>query len=387
MASSEPTTILVTGGAGFVGSAILQCLHIAHPSWPLFSFDHKPASAPIPGVTYLSGSVTLPSDISSALQTSLPTAIIHTAGIVPSVGTRYTRKSQQAVFATNIDGTKNILSAAQLQPSCRAFVYTSSICAVTDNFSNSYANINETHPTSPRNSLIYGESKALTEPHVLAADSPSAGFRTCALRPSVIFGPEDCQLLPSIHACIAKRETPFIIGDGLNLWDITHVRNVAHAHRLAAENLLSGTPTAGGEAFFIANETPVPFRDICRQVWKLFGHFPPFEVRVAEGLARAVAGVADFLGGWLGMPVTLSSGSVGDAVAVRYCDGEKARRVLGYRPIVGLEEGLRESCEALKRRLEGKENVNGYANGNVDGYANGNLNGFADGKRSNGKAE
>jgi sterol-4alpha-carboxylate 3-dehydrogenase (decarboxylating) len=114
---------------------------------------------------------------------------------------------------------------------------------------------------------------------VLAANVES--FATCALRPSVVFGPGEYQFNPSLYACISKGETPFIIGDGLNLWDVTcgfpdqylttiewvltigsYVDNVADARVLAVDNLLTSR-TAAGEAIFIIDEQPIPFRDFC----------------------------------------------------------------------------------------------------------------------------
>ena len=61
--------------------------------------------------------------------------------------------------------------------------------------------------------------QAAAEALVLAANDEK--FATCALRSSVLVGPGDKQLIPSLHACIAKGETPFVVGDGLNLWDVT----------------------------------------------------------------------------------------------------------------------------------------------------------------------
>lgn len=59
--------------------------------------------------------------------------------------------------------------------------------------------------------------KAKAESLVLAGNSKE--LKTCALRPSVILGEDDYQLIPAIHRCIAKGETPFQIGDGDNLYD------------------------------------------------------------------------------------------------------------------------------------------------------------------------
>ena len=47
----------------------------------------------------------------------------------------------------------------------------------------------------------------------------------------------------------------------------------------------------------------------------------------------------------MGTPTTLSRGSVKDACSMRYASGEKAKRILGYEARVGIEEGLRVSCQ------------------------------------------
>lgn len=167
---------------------------------------------------------------------------------------------------------------------------------------------------------------------------------TCSLRPSVLCGPGESQLVPVIHACIAKQETPFIIGDGLNLWDVTHVNNVADAHVLAVENLMT-CRTAAGEAFFIQNNEPITFRDFCLAIWAHFGHVPPFEINIPEALAYLAGFVCEMATWVTGTTTTLSRGSVRDACAIRYASGEKAKKILGYEARIGIEEGIRLSCE------------------------------------------
>ena len=177
----------------------------------------------------------------------------------------------------------------------------------------------------------------------MEASSPS--LATCALRPSIIIGAGDTTTIPAIHSCIAKGETFFRIGSGDNLCEFTYVDNVADAHVLAAENLLSPSPTAAGEAFFITNGQPVAFRDFCLAVWAEFGHVPAFEIQVPETLASFVGYVAEWASWVTGRPVTLSRGSVKDYCGVRYANISKAERMLGYRPRVDLAEGLRRSCQ------------------------------------------
>lgn len=138
--------------------------------------------------------------------------------------------------------------------------------------------------------------------------------------------------------------------------------NAADAHVLAVENLLSSR-TAAGEAFFIQNNEPITFRDFCLAIWALFGHIPPFEVHIPESLA-CLAGMACETVTWLmGTTTTLSRGSVRDACAIRYANGSKAERILGYEARVGIEEAVRLSCEVGRHHK--RQVVLPYSQGNL----------------------
>lgn len=127
------------------------------------------------------------------------------------------------------------------------------------------------------------------------------------------------------------------------MWDVIYVGNVADAHVLAVENLFL-TKTAAGQAFFISSEQPLPFRDFCLAVWQSFGHYPPFRVNIPRRLATLAGSVAEWVTWLTGYPSTLSRGSVQDACQIRYCSVVKAREVLGYKPSVSIEDGIRISC-------------------------------------------
>lgn len=337
-------SVLVTGGAGFLGSVIVRKLLDEYPEARILVLDKSVGSADqqSPRVQYCQADITLAKEVGEVFNATKPDAVIHSAGMIPSLSERYQRRLRKAVFSINVDGTRNVLEAA-VDAKCKAFIYTSSCCAVTDDLTSTFPNIDETWPVS-RVSSLYGESKVQAEELVLAAQGPN--LATCILRPSVIYGESDKQLIPSLHACIVKGETVYRIGSGTNLWDVDYVGNVADAHLLALKNLLT-SKTAAGQVFFIQHNQPVPFRDLCLQIWKHFHHTPPYEITIPVAFAWLMGTLAEWFTWLTGKPATLSRGSVVDACAVRYASGRKARAILGHEPRVSLAEGLRLSCEVI----------------------------------------
>ena len=155
------SSALVTGGTGFVASAVINALLEQYPNCAVTSLDLKPANGAAKhrsAVDYRTVDITDAKEASRAVHDAKPSVIIHAAGIVPSLTRRYTRKDRDLVWKVNVEGTRNMLAAAQ-EAGVRAFVYTSSCCSVTDDLKYQYPNIDETWPTS-HHSLIYGESKA-----------------------------------------------------------------------------------------------------------------------------------------------------------------------------------------------------------------------------------
>lgn len=151
-------------------------------------------------------------------------------------------------------------------------------------------------------------------------------------------------MVPTIHHCIAKYETPFVIGEAQNLYDFTYVTNVADAHVLAVRNLLT-SKTAAGQKFHISNGEPIPFRDFCLAIWKESGHVPWFTVRIPIVVAWFIGWLCEIITWVMGTEATLSRGSVRDYTQTAYADISKARSVLGYKPRVSLADGIRISCK------------------------------------------
>ncbi|KAF2176665.1 C-3 sterol dehydrogenase/C-4 decarboxylase-like protein [Zopfia rhizophila CBS 207.26] len=343
--------ILVTGGTGFLGSAIVQAL-VEAKKYEVTALDINPPSLgteTFSQVRYVRANILHPEELAKVFSEAKPSIVIHTVGVYPLGNARYNLKGQEAVFEINVTGTENVINAAE-GSGAKGLVYTSSIAVIVDEIDGNFANVDESWPTG-RATLSYGQSKTTAENLVLSSNSPT--FRTCALRPATIFGPNDPACIPVIHACISKGETPFIIGDGSNLCDFVYVSNAADAHVLAVCNLLA-TGTAAGEAFFITNGGPVAFRDFCIAVWKEFGHIPPFQVNIPKGLAWGLGLMAEWATWVTGAQATLSRRAVKDATAVRYVSLVKARRILGYKPRVNLPEALKVACQHYKQLLGGR---------------------------------
>jgi len=159
----EAPRILVTGGAGFLGTAIVTSLLASHPDWRITVVDIKPEtdwnSFHASSVDYQQVDIRKSNECYNVVELTEPHVIIHTAGLVPGTRSRYGRNPvvQHNVTKVNVEGTANMLEVAK-ECGVRNFVYTSSCCVLTDDLEHDYRNFREDLPI-PKKSLMYGESK------------------------------------------------------------------------------------------------------------------------------------------------------------------------------------------------------------------------------------
>lgn len=158
--SMELDNVLITGGCGFVGSAIARAIAEKYAKCAITVIDITPPG-PVHKVpsqaNFVKADVTSTAEVEKAVQQARPTTVIHTAGIVPVLAERFKRRMQSVVWKLNVDGTRIMLDVSK-RLGVKAFVFTSSCCVTIDDMRLQYRNIGEDWPTS-QTSLIYGESK------------------------------------------------------------------------------------------------------------------------------------------------------------------------------------------------------------------------------------
>ncbi len=316
---------LVTGGGGFIGSAIARRLLERGTRVTVLGRNRYPALEQ-------AGTVCIRGDIRDGAAVEQACAdqdvVFHVAAKAGIWG------GWQEYASINVQGTANVIQACR-KHRVRILVHTSTPSVVFDR--NSLEGVDESAPYARRTLCHYATSKIIAEKLVLAANGPL--LRTTALRPHLVWGPGDTNLIPRLLAR-GRAGTLKIVGTGANMVDIAYIDNVADAHLLAAEELATAG-RAAGRPFFIAQDEPVP-------LWQWINDFfarldiPQVEARVPFPVAYGAGWLLEALYCMLGRrqepPMTRFLAH--QLAKSHWFSGAGAQRILGYRPAVSTEEGL-----------------------------------------------
>lgn len=108
-----------------------------------------------------------------------------------------------------------------------------------------------------------------------------------------------------------------------------------------------------GQVFFITNGEPAYFWDFPRMVWNEFDNYFPGKrqprglIKLSRSIGLAAATVSGWFGKLTGQDVTFTRYKVILTCGAKYHDIGKARRILGYEPVVGLEEGIKRTVQVI----------------------------------------
>ncbi|CAK7897005.1 sterol-4-alpha-carboxylate 3-dehydrogenase Erg26p, decarboxylating [[Candida] anglica] len=337
---SELSSVLLVGGAGFLGLHLIEQFHRNSPNTRLHVFDVRPLpeslspyfTFPKDAVTFHQGDLTSPEDVASAIEKSKCDVIVHSASPMHGL-------SQAIYEKVNVQGTKNLIEVAK-KLKVRALVYTSSAGVIF--YGQDVHNADESWPYPEVHMDGYNETKAIAETAVMESNDPN-GLLTVCLRPAGIFGPGDRQLVPGLRAAAKLGQSKFQLGDNNNLFDWTYVGNVADSHVLAAQKILDPkiAPQLGGETFFITNDAPTYFWTLARTVWKADGHIDKRNIVLNRPVALVAGYLSQFFSKLLNKEPGLTPFRVKVVCATRYHDISKAKSILGYTPAVDLETGIK----------------------------------------------
>jgi UDP-glucose 4-epimerase len=307
-----PRKILITGGAGFIGSTIADLFAAA--GWDVAVIDDlssgKRENVPASARFY-------PCDVRSAAAVDAvlrerPDVLCHHAA---QIDVRKSMADPRLDADVNVGGLLNLMQAAVRAGSVRQVLFASSGGAMygdTDRIPTT-----EDHPARPVSH--YGAAKAASELY-LGVYRASHGLKIAALRYANVYGPrQDPHGEAGVVAIFASRllagQPCTINGDGTQSRDYVSVGDVARANLLAAERELDAPLNVG-----TGIETDVN--------------------RLYELLARAA-----------GSQAPAAHGPAKPGEQRRSClDASAAGRVLGWKPEVRLEDGLARTVEFFRRR-------------------------------------
>ncbi|TXH68171.1 MAG: NAD-dependent epimerase/dehydratase family protein [Lysobacteraceae bacterium] len=320
--------ILVTGGGGFLGHAL--CRGLVERGHEVVSFNRGHyRSLDALGVRQIQGDLAHAEAVTAACAGM--EAVFHNAAKAGAWG------SDESYRLANVVGTDNVIAGCRAHGVGR-LVYTSTPSVTHRATRPVEGGTAETVPYGENFKAPYAATKTIAEKAVLAAND--ADLATVALRPRLIWGPGDQQILPRLVSR-AKAGRLRFVGGGRNLIDTTYIDNAALAHFRAFEHLAPGAACAG-KAYFISNGEPKPVREIINGLLRAAGA-PEVDKTIPFRAAYAIGAVCEAVWPLLGRqdepPMTRFLAE--QLSTTHWYSMAPATRDIGYAPQVTIDEGLR----------------------------------------------
>ncbi|ROR65808.1 NAD-dependent epimerase/dehydratase family protein [Agrococcus jenensis] len=317
--------VLATGASGFLGRAVAAELVAA--GHEVRTLQRRPSE--VPGATDALGSITDPAHVERAMEGV--EGVVHLAAKVSLAG------DPSEFRMVNVEGTRTLLDAAERAGVTR-FVQVSSPSVA--HAGASLAGVGA-EPASPEHARgDYARTKA--EAELLALSRDGAAMHVIAVRPHIVWGPGDTQLIERVVDRARRGRLPLLNG-GTALIDTTYVDNAATGIVAA----LHRADAAHGNAYVITNGEPRPVADLLAGICLAAGVRPP-RVSVPASLGRAAGSLVERV--WA-MPGVGSRAGADEPPMTRFLaeqlstahwfDQRDTRRDLDWAPTVSLDEGLR----------------------------------------------
>ncbi|MEP7127202.1 MAG: NAD-dependent epimerase/dehydratase family protein [Byssovorax sp.] len=316
--------VFVTGGSGFIGGHLITALVQSGAEVLALARSEKAASV-VRGL----GAAPVKSELGSLEAEAIAgvDAVVHAAAFVEEWGTR------EQFWQANVEGTTRVLAAAR-EAGVRRFVHVGTEAAIFAG--RDLVDVDETAPYPAKQRYLYSETKAEAERRVLAAKA--AGFATVSIRPRFVWGPGDTSVLPAVLRMARDGSFAWLDG-GRARTSTTHVDNLVHALVIAVSE--ADPERMAGRAYFVADDGERTIREFLTALAKTAGvDLGPRSVPsvVARPAARIIEGIWRTLGVKRAPPMTrFAIDMMSSTVTVQTA---RARRELGYAPVITVDEGL-----------------------------------------------
>ena len=320
--------VLVTGGTGFTGKALVR--RLLDEGHQVVALDYKEGIKTKElrdwGAEVIIGSVT-DKEIVKRCMNGVD-IVHHVAAAFREVGV-----PEKHYEEVNVGGTRNVLEAAYAAK-VKRFIYCST-CGVHGNVSNPPGD--ESSPIAPAD--YYQQTKYDAEPYV--NEYFAKGMKTVILRPAGIYGPGDPERFFMIFKRVAKGAFP-MFGNGKTLYHSLYIDNLVDAFMLAMQD-----DKGDGQAYLIADEDHIEIEDLVKAVARAMNidvkipHYPIMPLVIAGHICEKLCKP-------FGITPPIFPRRVDWYRQDRAFKIDKAKRDLGYNPKIGIDEGLRNTYEWYK---------------------------------------
>lgn len=315
--------VLVTGASGMLGQAVAT--ELTTRGYRVRTF-HRGASTP-PGTELVRGSVSDPTAVARAVDGV--DAVVHLAAKVSFTG------AWEEFVATNIEGTRHLLEASRAA-GVPDFVFVSSPSVAHLGASIVGEGAGPADPDAARGN--YARSKATAE--VLALEADELGFRVAVVRPHVVWGPGDTQLVERVIDRARSGRLPLLDG-GTALIDTTYVDNAAAAIVRGLERIES----IHGRPLVVTNGEPRPVGELMAGICAA-GGVPAPRFSIPGSLARVAGSVIEkawvvaLRKGWVNDEPPMTEFLAEQLSTAHWFDQRVTRDLLDWKPSVSIDEGL-----------------------------------------------
>jgi nucleoside-diphosphate-sugar epimerase len=312
--------VLVTGASGFLGSHVAEQLSAAgHAVRALVrKTSNRKHLQSLKGVELAEGGVEDAARVNEAV--AGVDAIVHVAGLVKARG-------EAEFFATNVQGTVNLIEAAKAKaPGLTRFVQVSSLEACGPSKDGSPVSIAQESPITG-----YGRSKLAAEKALIAArqDLPIT-----ILRPTAIYGPRDVEILEAFKS--VKRGVLPLTGDGSGQYTFVYGPDCAKACLAAIS-----AEVPSGSVFHISDGGVYTQRAMMEDIERAIGRRAFARMGLPLGVIKTASVFVEAYGKLLDKPVMLTREKA-NMLAQPYwvCSSKEAEEALGWKPEVTWPEGV-----------------------------------------------